>query len=350
MATCSLLPLAACGKPDESVARELRLALDRTERLSREFVYEEVADDRNVAVRGVIDDDFRFKARVDVNGQPALEETVSDDAVANRLLQPALLPLFQAPSSLAVASVSADRAVDALSSGHWVLDKAGAPPLVNRSGDRLNLGADPVHDSLTVFGYVENAMRLTRVRKYDKFDLEYRPAEDPFPRPTKESGVTRYDFVRARVPRPSDAAGGNQVVPGITSFRKMAVYVKDGLVIDIREDVDVVSRLRDLSKNYNIDLNRPGLTDQEAVKIAVDAINAVLRGQGNEPIRVRKMRLQFRNVGAEASVALPTDGVIEADLSVLRGRGRSASLVSNGSGDSGGSGSSGSATTTTPSG
>jgi hypothetical protein len=314
----------ACGKPDQTAARELRAAMNRTARLSREFVYTEGTSGESVDVRGVVDDDFRYKARVDINGAPSIEEVISDDAIASRFLAPDAVDRFLEPSPKVAAGVDPSKVLQNLRTGQWVLDDAGAPPLVRASSDRRNLGADPVTDALTVFSYVEDAMQQMRVRKFSEFDLDYRPKEDPFPKPTKASGIIRYDFVRRPVPRPTGAAG-NQVVPGIASFRKMSVYVKDGVVLEVREDVDVASRLNDLSKNYNIDLSRPGLTTDEAVNIAVDAINAVLRGQGTEPIRVRKMKLLIKPTASRSSVKLPTT-TVEGDLSVLKGRGRGASL------------------------
>ena len=339
-----LVPVAfvgtACGGPDTTAARELRTAMAKTASLSREFVYTESVQGEELEVRGIVEDDFRYKARISVGGAPAVEEVVSDDTIAARFLATDAIERFREPNPKVSAGTDPAEVLEVLSSGAWVVDDVGAPPLVRTSQDRRNLGADPVTDALTVFSYIEDAMQFSPVREFSEFDLDYRPKEDPFPKPAKGSGVTRYDFVRRPVPRPSGGAG-NQVVPGVNSFRKMSVYVKDGIVLEVREDIDVASRLDDLSRNYSIDLSRPGLTQGEAVTIAVDAINAVLRGQGTEPIRVRKMKLALKPVTSGAELAVP-DGT-EGDLSVLRGRGRGASAAAT----SGSSGATSATTTTT---
>jgi hypothetical protein len=318
--------LGACGEPDDDAADELRRAMNRTALLARQFNYQEETATAKVEVRGIVEDDFRYKARLLVRGSPALDEVVSDDAIVDRFIDPNVVDLFIEPKDLADASPelkkSSVEALDHLRSSRWVLDPAGAPGLLSSTTERRDVGTDPIYDALTVFRYVEQVMINQAVRRYNKNDLEYRPKEDPFPRPPEGSDVTRYDFVRIKVPRPTDGGGANQTVPGAGSFRKMAVYVKDGLVYEVREDVDVASRLADLQRNYDIDLEKPGLTTNEAIATAIEAINAVIEGQGGNPIRVRKMTLQLRELGKVQNVKLPEVEYVEADLTILRNRGR----------------------------
>ncbi len=320
--------VGACGKPDDVAADELRRAMNKTARLARQFNYQEATSDEKFEVRGIIEDDFRYKARLLINGSAALDEVVSDDALVARSSDPSQIGRFIDSGRLAEAAPparkAAETAVAALTAQQWVADDGGAPALLAAATDRRKVGDDPIYDSLTVFRYIEQVLIGQGVRRYNKNSLEYRPKEDPFPRPPENSDVIRYDFIRNKVPRPTDGGGANQVVPRSGSFRKMSVYVKDGLVYEVREDVDVASRLADLQRNYDIDLTKPGLTEADAIKTAIEAINAVLGGQGGDPIRVRKMTLQLREIGKVQKVELPPVEYVKADLSVLRNRGRAA--------------------------
>ena len=146
-----------------------------------------------------------------------------------------------------------------------MLDPTGAPSLLPSATEHHPLGADPVFDALTVFRYVEQAIRgAQRVHEFNADALDYKPKDDPFPKPKKHSGVVRFDFDRPRLPRPQDVTSGsvNQAIPAANQFRKMAVYVKDGRVIQVLEQMDVVSRLAELQRNYNakIPANLPAST------------------------------------------------------------------------------------------
>ena len=96
-------------------------------------------------------------------------------------------------------------------------------------------------------------------------------------------------------------------------FRKMVVYVRDGRVVEVREVIDVKSKLDTLLRGFNL----PAST---TVNDVVTAINAVRQGQGDEPIRVRTMHVQFQDLGSPLRVDLPTDAV-QGSLNVLRNRG-----------------------------
>ena len=325
--------LAACGDPEDTATVEIRRAIAKTEAAPRRFVYEEEANDRKVVVEGLVEDDFRYKARLLFGTVPAVDEVVVDDALADRFLDVRALPLLAAtPGRDPTAEpLGADVPIEApgdvldvptaLKTKRWVLDRTGAPSLIPTADEQHQLGDDAIYDALTVFRYVDRVLRETEPRKFNENDLDYKPQEDPFPKPQKGSGVTRYDFPRVRVPRPADAGGsGNQAVPGANSFRKMSVYVKDGIVVQILEDMDVASRLEDLARNYDVDFGDASV--EQAVKIAIDGINAVRRGQGTEPIRVRKLSFRISDYGTEVRVELPTTDVVEGNLNILRNRGR----------------------------
>jgi outer membrane lipoprotein-sorting protein len=78
--------------------KRLQEALRNTEKLSNTFLYKETVHDtvgsRETDVRGLVEDDFRYKARVALDGKPVLDEVVSDDALAVRFLDPAEMGRF----------------------------------------------------------------------------------------------------------------------------------------------------------------------------------------------------------------------------------------------------------------
>jgi hypothetical protein len=311
--------LSACGHKQTGDLAALKQALDRTAETGKRFVYSDDGPDGQLTVRGVVADDFRYKALLSIDGKPAFEEVSKDDAVADRVLDPRALKMLSRVGAVQDPT---------LASGQWLLDDAGAPSLLFPAGDKGHpIGADPVVDALTVFTYVrEAAGEAALVRKFNPNDLSYKPKEDPFPKPGAGSGVIRYDLVRAPVPRPQDTQGSafNQAVPGIQSFRKMSVYVKNGLVVQVLEDIDVVSRLEDLRRNYDLKLSA-GLGTAEQVKVAIAAINTVRVGQGLQAIRVRTMSLQLQDVGTKQAVDLPA-GAVPGSVASLENRGTDSSL------------------------
>jgi hypothetical protein len=321
--------LGACGGPDRKALDDLRAAVARTERLAHRFEYidEDLIGGTTNRVVGVVEDDLRYKVRLEVNGEPAVDEVVYDDAVADRFYNTDVLRSMArktvveaAPSSDSELSPPAE-VREALLRSQWVLDPAGAPPLFDDvAADERQIGDDPIVDAQTVFQYINQVTRQQPVRKFNPDALDYKPKEDPFPKPSRDSDIVRYDFFRFPVPKPSDGAGaGRQAVPGAPSFRKMSVYVKDGVVIRVLEVIDVVDRLDDIERNYEVKLEG---TTQEKVKTAIDAINAVRRGQGErQNIRVRKLDFKLTDLGTEQRVTLPEVG-IKGSLVFLNNRGK----------------------------
>jgi hypothetical protein len=335
------MALAGCGKSTETEDK-LRAAIRRTERLAHRFAYVETAGERAMSVQGLVEDDFRYKARVAYDEVPVVDEVVSDDGLAVRFVEPDRLADFvrrpkkkqQGGTGVGssqpggAAAEEAPEAVDpkvleALRARRWVLDKAGAPAVFGAPDEGRLLGEDPVLDALDVFAYVERAIdEARRILIFNPESLEYRADEDPFPTPEKGSGVTRYDFDRPNLPRAADTSGGNQVTPDTRHFRKMSVYVKGGRVIAVREVVDVESRLEDLSEIYETKFPKDR-KPAELATIAVDALNVIRRGQGQDPIRLRSMSYELKDLGGAVKVDMPTE-VIEAPLAVLASRGRPA--------------------------
>lgn len=301
LAVAVLVPaLAACGSPNQDLD-EVRAAMARTELLARRFVYTEETLDTAVAVEGLVEDDFRYKAQLTLDGKPAYVEAVQDDAIAARIL-----------------STDGGQIYGDLGTFDWVLDPIGAPDLA--SVVTREPGVDPVLDSLDVFRYINDVMlRENVIVRFEEEDFEYRAVEDPFDQPEKGSGVVRYDVRPFRLPKASDAANGNQVAPDARFFRKAAIYIKDGLVVRVQEDIDVAGKLDEIEKNYDIEFPEGASTDDK-VRISVTAINAVRRGQGLLPIRPRVMSLDLLDLGKRIDVEMPP-GVKEGDVSALRARG-----------------------------
>ncbi len=342
------LGLSACGSATDA-ERRLREALGRTERLSHRFIYSETFTSEKGAeektdVRGLVEDDFRYKARVAVGGRPVLDEVVSDDALYVRFLDPARIQDFlrkpkkqdkggtglgsdqpATPAELPGVRPADEGpgAAELLPTRRWVLDPAGAPAVFGSPDDSRLVGDDPVLDALDVFAHVERAIGgATRIVEFNEESLEYRPKEDPFERPKKGSKVTRFDFEAPKLPKAVDTSRGNQFTPDIRYFRKMSVYVKGGRVVQVVEKIDVESRLEDLGRIYDTKFptDRP---KAEVAAIAVEALNVIRRGQGEDPIRMRTMSYKLADIGTDVKVDLPGDAS-KAGLALLENRGRPA--------------------------
>ncbi|HYT39950.1 MAG TPA: hypothetical protein VEN99_10585 [Acidimicrobiia bacterium] len=345
------LGLSACNGATDAEKR-LRAALHNTEKLSNTFLYQETvhdkAGDHETDVRGLVEDDFRYKARVAEDGKPVLDEVVSDDTLAVRFLDPTQMGRFLRKPTKAKQGGSGvggsgsatpgpaatptggggtpgePTAAEVLATKRWVLDEAGAPSAFATADTDQTLGDDPIADSREVFAYVERAMNeAVRVTEFNPESLEYRKDEDPFPTPVAHSGVTRYDFERPNLPKASQTgSGANQVTPDTRHFRKMSVYVKDKRVIRVLEKVDVESRLKDLAQIYDTKFpaDRPRA---EVAAIAVEALNVIRTGQGQDPIRMRDMEFSLKDLGSAVLVDVPAD-TTKGSLALLENRGRPA--------------------------
>jgi hypothetical protein len=100
----------------------------------------------------------------------------------------------------------------------------------------------------------------------------------------------------------------------------MAVYVAEGRVVAVREAVSALRRqLEHLAEFYDVDVRTAD--DEQAGVAAIEVLNRLRQGAGDEPIRVRQMSLQVTDFGEARRIALPA-GADEASLRVLPGRGR----------------------------
>jgi hypothetical protein len=353
---CGLLVVTALGlsgcKGATDAEKRLREALRNTEKLSATFLYKETVHDKAGAhetdVRGLVEDDFRYKARVALDGKPVLDEVVSDDAIAVRFLEPAAMGRFLrkptkarqggsgvgAGDGASTPDPAADpnststsdepTAAEVLTTRRWLLDSAGAPAAFATAATDQTVGDDPIADARAVFAYVDRAINeAVRIVEFNPESLEYRKDEDPFPTPAPKSGVARYDFERPNLPKASETgSGANQVTPDARHFRKMSVYVKDKRIIRVLEKIDVESRLDDLEDIYDTKFPKDRSPAEVAV-IAVEALNVIRTGQGQDPIRMRDMEFSLKDLGTAVKVDMPTD-TIKGSLALLQNRGRPA--------------------------
>lgn len=362
--------LPACGQRDKGI-KELRAAVAKTSRQPMQFVYSVRTPTGATEVRGIVEDDFRFKARVGYNGTDAYDEIVDDDVLAVRFIDPSKIQGFvdksrtgSVPSELEGVSV-----LDALRSRRWVVDDGGAPVVTTSagiaSGGRAAARAvDPVLEARSVLNYVyEAGVESYEVKRFDPDDLSpvYNRSEDTFPRPAANSGVIRYDFRRPFLPPVSAAAnrgaGGQAAYPSAKNFRRMAVYVKDGVIIQVREAIDLRGKSLEDFVRYQRALIReaklPERVRQQYERLVRDTpsdqlgttlllfLNEALTQAGIDPIPVRQMVFDLRRVGDPLQVALPTQDVIKGSLEQL-------TLSNAGKSDTTSGASAGSTTTTEP--
>ena len=328
--------LAGCSGTNKEPKdlKDLRAAIDVTRRTTRSFAYQDIGlTGTKVNVVGLFEDDFRFKAQLAINDVPVKEEVARDDAYATRFLDGTKLGLFVDPTKIDLAakpvvlpaestatSATLPSALVSLQAGRWVEDRFGAPNLSANAGSKKVIGDDPVLDALTALDYVEQTAQANGVVKYNPNALEptYKLKEDTFEKPGNGAKLKRYDVVQSKLPKANDQGGNVQkvVVPGIENFRRMAIYVRDGQVVQVLETIDVGARLDDLKKNFDL----PAST---TVEKAVVAINSVRKTKGVDQFRPRILKLDFPVTGQGDTVQLPDDSeVLLADLGFLKGRGR----------------------------
>jgi hypothetical protein len=343
--------LTACAK-EKTGDKEVKAAIAATHVQPLRFVYSVSSPEAAYQVQGLVEDDFRYKARLVRDSQTVLDEVVNDDAIAVRFAQPSLLGAFVDDTQRASADLDTDLAgvsvVDVLRAKRWVLDSKGAPVLTDASRSVNNVNRDPVFDALGVFSYVERAMtEAFEVHRWDPDDLNpaYRASEDVFPQPKKGSGVTRFDLRRPFLPAIGVASGtASDSFPQTKHFRKMAIYVKDGRIIRVMERVELTGKAGDDFIGYlKRFAKQAGATDEEIEKgleelkdlddrqrsdLLLTALNQVLDATGQNPIAVRTMTLDLRDIGArDIKAELPTD-TIEGSLAILLNRGKKVEAAS----------------------
>lgn len=351
----ALAVLASACSRETDARDELEAAIAATRAVPYRFVYTEERPGRTIEVQGLVEDDFRYKARLLQGGVHVLDEVVNDDAIAVRFAAPEAVDAFLDPTQVGVADVSTAiegvTVLDALRARRWVLDVAGAPDPADPARVGADLGADPVFDALGTLGYVERAMReAAEVVRWspDSLNPAYRRSEDPFPRPADGSGVIRYDLRRPPLPRIGVQTGSSsQEVPENRHFRKMAIYVRDGVVIRVEERIEVTGRFAEDFIDYNVRFLRElgatedqiarfresfrGLDEAARSRALLEGLNQGLAFAGVDPVDIRSMTLTLFDHGDPTiSAELPTE-IIEGGLAVLINRGVKEPVAEDGS-------------------
>ncbi len=326
LAVSGLMMLAvlasACTEQDRPIER-LRRYIEATERAPREIIYVEKTAHVTQVVRGQVEDDLRYQATLHAapetssdqlfadpmasaeGGAPVLEQVISDDALAVRILDPGRLPQLQSEAEVELGS---QVVTDALMSGRWILDYQGAPPLIatrTREGS-ISVGQRPILDSYYVLQYVKRAIEEGQVQDFNPDRIDYNPRDDPFPHPKEDLGVTRFDVVPPQLPRRSER-GTEQALTSTAHFRKMAIYVRQGKVIRVLEQIEI-------EEHEEFRRAREG----RRPKYYLDILEQVLQGRTREPIRERRIAIEFKFPG-EFQVTLPVQEALAANLGELFG-------------------------------
>ena len=346
LAAVVALSLTGCAK-EKTGTKEVEKAIQATRLQPLRFVYSVSTPKSSVQVQGLVEDDFRYKARLIRNETPVMDEIANDDALAVRFAQPDDIGAMVDDTQRSTADLKTDVAgvnvIDVLRARRWVLDPVGAPSLTSQARSGRDLDKDPVFDALGVLSYVEQAMKESvDVHKWDKDDLNpaYRASEDVFPQPSKASGVTRYDLRRPTLPALGGGGGSSAVdsVPQLKHFRKMAIYIKDDHIIRVMERIEITGKagddfvgyLKRFSKQAGAtdaqvkqgfaELNK--LSDKQRSDLLLSIVSEILQGTGQPPIAPRVMSIDLRDIGDRSIKAtLPTD-TIKGSLGILLNRGK----------------------------
>ncbi len=372
--------LSACGNGRVETQVTLLRAITATEKASRKYVYTDV-DGKGVRTQvvGLIEDDFRHKERLTIGSVVAADQVVSDDALAVRITSDAALarlvnrnPIPKLTAADAAPDPTAPTAADALAAlkqQQWVLDPAGAPPLVRPATigpggverDPIT-GDDPLLDANDIFNYVRRAIAgAFNVQKFNPDDINYKPSEDPFTKPDLRGPIERFDLLRPFLPV-ATIEGGNarSNLPGPQHFRKMAIYVKDGRVTKVAEELFPAERLKQTIERGVAFLKKAGASEKildqtralkrapkKAASVAIiGALNVLRERNSDVPIRLRSMTLTITNLGDRDLHAVLPPEAVRAPLDILKNRGQTASLPTANAASSGPGGSS--STTTVP--
>jgi len=274
--------LAACGGKTNTAEDSLLDALAATELLSREVQYAVTSDEGDdVGVDITIEDDYRYASELRIDGEVAYREVVYDDALAAQVVDDEVTGLLGAAPDATVPT------------GGWVVDEIGAPPAVLPA---KQAGADPIVDALAFLSYVRQAAQGSDVIKFDEDALDYRPDEDPFPHP--QAHEIRYDILPTRLPdRAAIERAGGADVPDLSDLRKLAVYVRDGEVVAVREVIDVAPFIDTLRRSFDA-----GGEDADEL---LERINELRASIGQEPVVPRATTMLIRSRGTSLRVALP---------------------------------------------
>lgn len=281
---------ASCGEGGGDT-RDLRRAIDRTQSEPYAYVYTETADGREVEVEVTVQDSFRSRTAVSLDGVELLDQVVVDDAAAVRLRAP---DRWNPAAGTPLAEI--------LGTGDWVVDPAGAPELLlgeESTGDITEVGQDPVLDAINALDYAQAAAdQASLVAKFNKNSTDYRPSEDPFRdlvEADERQGLLRYDAIPPALPRTSEGQRGAEQIPGTQSFRRLSVYLKEGRVVRVLEQIDFESHPEIVKA---VERRRP--------QFLLDVLEALREGIGDDPVRPRRMSVEVEPPDRNLRIELPT--------------------------------------------
>lgn len=289
-----LLLLPACER-QVGLEAEVLAFLVNTESSARSFDYQSQEGKREVRVRGAFEDAFRYRGIVEIGGAEVSEQVVDDDALAVRVIDATKIPALTeetAPTSAVI--------LDSLRGGAWVVDPSGAPPLRIKQDEQVPTGRDAFLDAVTVVDYLRAAItQAAMVKEWQEEDLEpaYRPSEDTFPKPNVDAGVRRFDLVRVQIPRPTQELGTLEAEPNAAMFRRMAIYVRNGRITQVREEIDIDGH------SFFVDARK------QEKKLLVDYMEQIKSLSGSQRITQREMTIEFANFGEKFDVRQPGDAL-----------------------------------------
>jgi hypothetical protein len=199
--------MAACGGGRESAVRiaDLDELAGKSAMRVRAFDAKVTSGASEVTVNGVVEDDYRYTATVSVNGKPAWEEVVIDDARYLRVLDAS--PLFEPEAAVEVPTMHA--AFPAILAGGWVVDANGAPAEFTPDATVVPLAPDLVLSQVRVLDTVPRLVKLGYA-EWNPDGASYLPKYDKFP--AHKGDGKRFDHL----PGAYDA---NQVMNGLDSLR-----------------------------------------------------------------------------------------------------------------------------------
>lgn len=235
-------------------AEALEAAFVSAAHAPRTFTLETDRAGRSLEIQGTVEDDYRYRAEVSVDGELYYEEVVIDDRRWLRPVSEAAL----GDGQIAPATASAVRALFDSAAGRWLADKAGAPPEFQPVDARARvLGPGAVLEAVRRLDALvtdpEELSRLLGAAPYDPDSANYLARNDRFDR--HEANGERFDLV----PLPYDTAAvfGDGVPPDLQeALRPFALYfsywVREGRVtrMEILYDLDRDTVRRDLEATH----------------------------------------------------------------------------------------------------
>ena len=349
--------LSGCKK-DDSTQRLVLAALDRALASPRTFIHVDQDLDHRTTVSGQIADSLRYRLLLNVDGLPIWQQVVRDDAVADLFLNPASVTTYAGAGSSPAVDVVTDYqdlyrllpesarrqipppplnqlphtqalqpslALAALQKGKWVVDKSGAPVLPTLGTSAEKLATSPFLRPMLMLEAVRSevdGLDPKGIKKWTKDDLSpaFKPKDDPFPKPGP--GEDRYDVFQAPLPQITATSKGSRPdPPSDDALRKLAIYIKDGKVVAIRENYDILDRLEDLARLYQIPLQLKTATGTVTEQRIGQLIVELVQASRPVPFRVHEEELLLSYPATRPDIELPSPA-IPADLSLLPGQGK----------------------------